>query len=541
MWGAEKPQRWVLIAFGALVVASAGVQLYYRSRLGFNIDDWDFVVLRSGPGIDNILNPHNEHISVIPVMIYKSLISAFGPGTAMPVQIAAMIAYLLSVSALFIWMRSLVGDALSLIGCAVVFFFGFSFDDLTWAFQMAFSISIAAGLGGLICLRLNASRWDLLACVFLCISVLASSLGPIMVVGALVALTLREPRTVRSYYVAIVPLSLYGLWWLGWGHVTSSTLEFSELPQSPEYIYNAFRTAASGLTGTFWFSHQLETVLSQLTAVLLIAAIGYRVVKLRRFPSPLAIALAIALSFWVLGALNQDFFRTYTTTRYQYPGAVFVLMILAGAFEGIRPKPGLIAALAVLACLAIAANLSFLGSEFEDKMEPTYLAENAAVTAAEISRPTSSPDSTFYIGPYKTTLGTLFALGNEHGKVGWTDEEISEQRPDIRQSIDRYLLASLPVTSETLARTTRTAHCQSVAASGIPPEETVLLEASRFVVRPDQDVYMTLDRFGDGKPSGFETIPANLNTRITIPDDASKVPWRVGFGGSGNVRVCQHR
>ncbi len=69
------------------MAASAALLLHYRASLNFMLDDWAFVIGREDGKISDFLDPHNEHISVIPVAIYKLFLAVFGMGSPWPLQI----------------------------------------------------------------------------------------------------------------------------------------------------------------------------------------------------------------------------------------------------------------------------------------------------------------------------------------------------------------------------------------------------------------------------------------------------------------------
>ena len=74
--------------------------------------------------------------------------------------------------------------------------------------------------------------------------------------------------------------------------------------------------------------------------VALVVVLGYRQI---RKPGLLAAALAgraAAGAYWFLTAFNQSPAASPTSSRYQYAGAVFVLMILANLLQGVRPSRG---------------------------------------------------------------------------------------------------------------------------------------------------------------------------------------------------------
>ena len=54
--------------------------------------------------------PHNEHIVVAPVLIYKALLELFGMDSARPFQVASTATFLASAVLLFVWLRRRAGD-----------------------------------------------------------------------------------------------------------------------------------------------------------------------------------------------------------------------------------------------------------------------------------------------------------------------------------------------------------------------------------------------------------------------------------------------
>ena len=169
--------------------------------------------------------------------------------SALPFQIVSTGIFLLSNVALFIHLRRRVGDELALLGTTLVLFLGASWIDLLWSFQVAFSGSIAAGLGALLALERDEQRSDAVACGLLVIAVAFSELGVSFALAALVSVAL-GPRPRRNrLYVALVPLALYAIWFLGWGHKGSDTFSAHNVLVSPKYVFEAISQAIASLLG----------------------------------------------------------------------------------------------------------------------------------------------------------------------------------------------------------------------------------------------------------------------------------------------------
>src|SRR5262249_29638204 len=134
-----------------------------------------------------------------------------------------------------------------------------------------------------------------------------SSLGLPFAVGALVdVLGRRRSLGLRRLYVALAPLALYGLWYLGWGHDAESHLSAHNVLAAPGYLVEGFAASLDALFA-------LATIFGEAVGrskwglpllILLVLAVAYRVLRGWR-PSPrIWPALAAALTFWLLAGAN---------------------------------------------------------------------------------------------------------------------------------------------------------------------------------------------------------------------------------------------
>ena len=71
-------------------------------------------------------------------------------------------------------------------------------------------------------------------------------------------------------------------------------------------------------------------------------------------------AVALGVSFWLLAALNASIFREPESGRYQYVGAVFLLLIAAELFRGVRPPRTVTVIILGVAVAAAVSNLNYL-------------------------------------------------------------------------------------------------------------------------------------------------------------------------------------
>lgn len=529
-------KRPFLFLFGALIAASAVLMLHYRSQLNFMLDDWAFVIYRAEGTPADFLNPHNEHIVVLPVAIYKVFLEVFGMTSVMPLQIFSVGVFLVSVVVLFAYMRPLVGEAAAVIGCGVVLFLGTAWEDLLWTFQIGFSISITCGIGALIMLRREDRKGDRIACLLLTVAMISSSMGIPFAVGAFVQLASRRRELFSRIYIVAVPLAVYAAWWLGWGHTAESAISLDNAIGAPEYVFNSFRLALSELTGAFRLADGPEKLLTTLLVLVVVVLGAWAMRSRNRLPLAFLVAAAVALAFWGLAALNLSPGRGYQVSRYQYPAVVFTLMILAGAFEGVRPRPRHLAVLAAVAAFAIFANVVAMRDGFNTFFKPLSDKGIAGLTAVDLASGSVDPSLTIGMnadGAARVDVGSYFEAEDRYGSVAWSEAELEGSSLDAQARVDEILIDALPVTGQPAKG--MGAACESVRAS--PDGGLVLPQPGpTFTYRPDGLVFLTMGRYADVPKGVARTLPGE-KTLISVPPDESDEPWRIGFLGDPRVRV----
>ena len=140
------------LALGGCLVAAAALILSLQAQLSFAYDEWDFLLGRRDFSVDIFLAPHHEHIAITHVAIYKALAEAFGIDSPRPFQLVSTAMFLGAAAILFAFLRRRVGGWLALAALLPILVFGPAADNVIWPFQLAFSGSMAAGLGALLAL-----------------------------------------------------------------------------------------------------------------------------------------------------------------------------------------------------------------------------------------------------------------------------------------------------------------------------------------------------------------------------------------------------
>src|SRR3954464_11313352 len=216
-----EPAIMTWLALGALLVIAA-VFLFYETRgTTFWFDEWRWALERHGGGVDSLRRPHNGHFSLIPVAVYKLLFDTAGLDDYGPYRAAVIACHLAYVALLFVYVRRRLGGYLALLAAALILFLGPGWQDILWPFQIAWLISLAAGLGAMLMLDRADRLGDLAACGLLALAIASSGLGLPLAVGLTVEV-LWGRRSLRSAWIVLVPLALYGIWWLAY-HSNTAT------------------------------------------------------------------------------------------------------------------------------------------------------------------------------------------------------------------------------------------------------------------------------------------------------------------------------
>jgi hypothetical protein len=533
------------LLLAAAVAASGALLLVLTSRLTFLLDDWDFLIHRRGFDAHVVLDPHNEHISVLPVLIYKGIQATIGMESLLPYAVVSTGLFLLAVVLLFVILRRAVGAWLALAGVLPLLVFGSASEDLLTPFQLGYFGSVAAGLGALLALERRDGRTDAGACGLLVVSLCFSSVGLPFVAGAAVWILLGPDRWRRLYVVAL-PAALYLIWWLGWGHTAKTAVTFSNFATSPSYVLDGFASSLSSLLGLASPRDEMPTLTSlDWGRPLLVAAIALAVFALRRvgrISDRLLVALAIGLSFWFLASLNSSSVRAPTVSRYQFVGAVMILLIAAELARGARlPTRGVAIALGIAAASAL-SNASFLHNQYTAQRGASVVVRGN-LAGLEIAADRVSPD--FRLTPQNSGFqyfgqvdaGSFLSAADKFGSPGYGLDELPGAPDAAKAAADRVAAAADGVRL-------RPAPGQARGCRGVPLPSTGIqvatLGPSRSLIRNlgKAPVHAFLARYSALVSVDLGEIAPGSGVALAIPPDRSDVPWRLALMGPGRVSLC---
>jgi hypothetical protein len=523
----------------ALAVAASGALiLSYARHLTFFSDDWRVMTSRPGWGPDALLKSFNEHLILVPTVLFKALVELFGMDSALPYFVVSIALFLLSAVLLFRYLAPRIGEWGALVGALLVLFLGAASEDLFWAFQMGFFGSVAAGLGALIALDREDGRGDRWACVLLILSISCGGVGLAFVAAGLADLAFgRRPRRARAW-VVLLPLALYAGWRLGWGDTAGSQISFETIRGLPRYVFNAAAAGTAALLGREAYA---DDGYPPLLASLLVSVLGLvaaaQMIRRREFSRGLAVALALAISYWMLIGLNRTGgHRLALLSRYQYPSAVFILVVAGEMLRGVKVPRFAAVVTAVVTAAAVIGGISIMHSRYETPWSLYAVDIKLTTSALDIAAPSVRPDRKAYFPPaiYLPAARYLRVTG-QYGSPAYTEAELIERPLPEREQVDQIFvdLMEIELRDPSGAPRSRCRTVQPGNSRGIP----VGPGAYSLVSNGPTSAELFLGRFGDEPRAELGKIPAGSTRSLTIPPDESSLRWRLGVLG-GAARIC---
>ncbi|MGA9372477.1 MAG: hypothetical protein WBV53_11575, partial [Solirubrobacterales bacterium] len=449
----EPNPRAASVLLGVALAASGILLIAWQSHLTFLIDDWDLLLQRRGFSADAFLDPHARHLIVGPAIEYKAIQATLGMDSRLPYAVVAVFGFLASIVLLFVYLRQRVGEWLALAGVLPILFMGAAYEDLLSSFQIGYFGSMAFGLGALLTIQRGDRRGDAIACALLIASLAFAEIAVAFAVGIAVAIALQR-GPLRRAWVVVVPGLLYIVWFAIWNTgpgLGPSAFSIHNVALSPTYMLDGFASSLGSLLGLetpalFGGSGGLSWGRPLLVALVALAVWLLR--KRHPLRGWLFVALAVGATFWFLTAANASFARSPFASRYQYVGAVFLVMIAAELAAGWRP--GWRATVAALAIAAIASisNLSTLHQSYRSLAGVSAIVRGG-LAGLEIGADRVDPG--FILTPensdfnYFTLVqaGPYLSAADKFGSPAYTQDELAGAPEGARVAADKVLAAAL--------------------------------------------------------------------------------------------------
>jgi hypothetical protein len=347
----DQHARFAAGVFVAVLVVASALYLFAGRDKWFFFDEWDYLAGRHLTSIDDLLRPHNEHWSTIPIVVWRLVWSVVGLRAYWPYQLLA-VANGLALAALLrvVMRRAGVGPWIATVVASVFVLFGAGNEDLINAFQVQFTGAVSLGVAHLLLADHEGGldRRDWLGLFAGLAAVMTTSgVGVVMVGVVAVATLIRRGWRLAAFHS--VPLAaIYTVWWLAYGR------DGDLGPRAQASTVAKF--VETGYQETFVALGWLRL----LGALLVVVMVSGLVLAWRHLSDrdvrwaaagPLSMLLGglvfLAIAGWTRGVWGSDYAKA---SRYLHLTAAFTLPALAVALEALyrRWQPMGLAALTVL-------------------------------------------------------------------------------------------------------------------------------------------------------------------------------------------------
>lgn len=207
-------------AFRLMLLVTVPVLYVVGRHQWFTRDDWAFLLTReqilAGLGWEKwLFLAQDGHWLTVPILLYHWIQDVFGIDSYWPFLVPMMLTHVGAVLlSRKMCQRLGVSPWTTTIVCSMLLVFGSGFDNIVFAIQVCYNLSLICFLGQLLLVDHDGPiDWrDGVGAALGVLSVMTSGFGPIFMVGVFALLFLR--RRWLALAVAVVPQGLLYLWWL---------------------------------------------------------------------------------------------------------------------------------------------------------------------------------------------------------------------------------------------------------------------------------------------------------------------------------------
>jgi hypothetical protein len=547
----------------ALVVAA--VFLVHETRgTTFWVDEWSWALERRGWDVDTFLRPHNEHLSLLPLLIYKVLFTTVGLDHYGAFRALVIAGHLGCVTLVFAYASRRVGSLAALGLATVMLFLGPAWQNIVSPFQVTWLISLGAGVAALLALDRRDRTGDVLACVCLAVSLASSGLGLAIAIGVLLELALTR-RGWRDLWIVAIPGLPYALWW-----VTYQDAQFVQgnIDQTPHFAVESFAGALSALTGLA--GSGIPDGIDPLAwgrplAVLALIALAWGLARQRPVAPRVMGLLVMVLAFWLLTGLRRAMISPPDASRYLYVGALFIVLIAVELARGLRLSRAATLVLGVAVAAIVLTNAGTLrdAGRFLRTQADAARADLAALEAVRGRVGPRYVAASFPGTPFVVIrAGQYYSAADDYGSPAYSPSELANAPEPARVTADAELIradrvrlepggagepGSRPPTVLPGARgeLSERAGCLAfrpspVRAHDAAPLFEVTVPPSGLVVRNGSSAArVDVRRFAAGySRMDPDTVVPRAAAVLRIQPDRLRRPWHARVAAQGRVSVC---
>ena len=546
----------------ASVAIAVALNLWETRGQTFFSDEWGRLMFYNGGGLETLLRGHSGHLVALHALLYKGLLEVFGADSYLPFRVT---------EALLVGGNGLLFYALArtraepwpcLLASLVLLFLGSAFEVLATPYGIVILLPVFFGLAALVCLERFPDEADLLACLLLIAAVASQSVGLAFVVGAAVVLVQQDGRAALARaWVVLAPGVLY-VAWFAWSRLSGPEIpdpvqlgNLTEVPLAVVKLCAAGLSAISGLFGGSGFERlvvdfqqvrfeEFHLAPGYLLLGLLVIAGAWLVWRGPGLAREVWVAIALALTFWVLVGMVTGGARGPRASRYLYPSAVFLLLILLELVRS-RPHPRLLWLGAGALLVSLVPNLVNLNDQAH-RIRDFARIERSQLGALELLRDELPPAFVPGLRLQTGLLGvdpegpiaaaTYFAAIDRYGSPAYSPAAIAVAEESRRRVFDEALLGGRDLALAELppGRTARRHSCRPAVGQSARFGLPFSVPPSGLVIRPQtsrQQVVVIARRFA----TGFQrlSLPSGRGTLLLRPGRSQQVrPWLVRISGA---------
>jgi hypothetical protein len=556
------PWLWPLLIALSLLVS--GWVLYLTSYKTFFYDEWDFIIRNRQWDLNLMLLAHNEHWTTIPILVWKLLFVLVGIRSYVPYEAALLAVHILAVLLLFMFVRRHSGDLPAFGAAAILLVLGGGGMDIVWAFQIAFTGSVAFGLLAMLLVDggTPTTRRIVGASAALLASLMCSGVG-LAFLGAAAALILFDREKRRFYPALIFPAVALISWFLFYGAglpgtpgapcptctVSGFRADIHKGPIGLDFLVSLAFFALSGvrasLGAVFAASPDAATVLLPIVALLF----AFRLYRRRRLASWQIAMLAGILGWFTLVGFGRASRgpNGATDSHYLYIGAAFLLPLLADMSREIPWRGLWHAATAMVLALVVLANAWQL---HDLALSQTELMQSEKAKLQTVAAFRGAPDMDLdrsldeRVMPQLKAGAYLAAIKELGSPVPSTTPNILSGLHRIAVDEEMVNLFGHALTIGTNASRTQDMPCQNVDSSAgstldfaVPQDQSIFLQSSKA-----GDAFLFLG-FMDPAPSTplkRFALPPSAPVWVHLPNTGQPAVWRLRIQtlDVGALRVC---
>jgi hypothetical protein len=413
---ARRADRWAWL-MAAIAVFAVVLLLWLGRGMTFFWDEWDFIGTRSLGDPTTWMAPHNEHWSLLPILVYRAMVETIGIGSYLPYLAVVALLHVAVVAAVYRLVRGATGNGpIAVAGGLVIALFGSGFENLFWGFQTGFVGATALCLWAIVALRSGdgqPSRAQVGVAIGLLVAALATAgIAIAFIVGITVEL-LSDRRRRRLAPLLAIPLLVWAAWYLAIGR---SAPGYASISIDGETRYVIARVVVDGFSNAAGAIFGLGPTFGLLAVVLIIVAAALRLRAHRLGPTffgPIAAIYALYVVLGITRGTSEP--EIASNPRFTYESGVLLLIGLAaliGPVQAVATRRSFVRWTALggtLLAIALAFNVRLLIFGRELMLERADLTRALVTVALEPNPAGVDPNRSLIVVPSPASLQRIVA------------------------------------------------------------------------------------------------------------------------------------